>query len=366
VEQAVIELSSELGEREACARLGYARPTFRRHQQLVPASAEPIVHSQTEVLAAPRQQRRYEARQAQQVQARAERARRRSSLALSEAERQTVLDAVHQPRFINRSVPTIQATLLDEGTYCCSKSTMYRILHDSNEVGERRAQACRPAHVKPELCATEPNRVWAWDITKLHGPQKWTYYYLYVVIDIYSRNVVGWLLADRESSELARVLLAETIRKECVNPKLLTIHADRGSSMGSKPVAFLLADLGVTKSHSRPHVSNDNPHIESLFKTVKYQPEFPSSFPNIVEARAFCRAFFEWYNNEHRHSAIAYLTPADVHQGRAAERLQRRQLVLDRAFAAHPERFVRGKPSVPQLPVASYINRPPEDIDTAA
>jgi transposase InsO family protein len=177
------------------------------------------------------------------MRARAESARR-PSLALSEAERQAVLDVVHQPRFINRSVPTIQATLLDEGTYCCSKSTMYRILHDSNEVGERRAQACRPAYVKPELCATEPNRVWAWDITKLHGPQKWTYYYLYVVIDIYSRNVVGWLLADRESSELARVLLAETICKEGVNPKLLTIHADRGSSMGSKPVAFLLADLG--------------------------------------------------------------------------------------------------------------------------
>ena len=192
----------------------------------------------------------------------------------------------------------------------------------------------------------------------MHGPAKWTYHYLYVIIDIYSRYVVGWMVADRESSELARILLAETIRKEGADPARLTIHADNGSSMASKPVAFLLADLGVTKSHSRPHVSNDNPHIESLFKTVKYQPEFPATFANLAEARAFCRAFFAWYNRQHRHSSLALLKPADVHHGRADSILRRRQVTLDTAYTAHPERFVRGVPKVRQLPTASYINRP--------
>jgi putative transposase len=294
-----------------------------------------------------------------------QRARRRSSLALTPAERQTVLDTVHQPRFVDRSVPYIYATLLDEGTYHCSMSTLYRILHSVGEVGDRRDQATRPAHVKPELCATAPRQVFAWDITKLHGPQKWTYYYLYVIIDIYSRYVVGWMVADRESSELARMLLRETIEKEG-HPANLVVHADRGSSMKSKPVAFLLADLGVTKSHSRPHVSDDNPHIESLFKTVKYQPEFPSTFANLAEARAFCRAFFAWYNSQHRHSSIALLTPADVHYGNAPQRLEQRQRTMDVAYAAHPERFVRGNPKVSPLPTASFINRPPEIVADAA
>jgi len=263
-------------------------------------------------------------------------------------------------------VPHIYATLLDEGAYHCLISTMYRILHSVGEVGERRDQARRPAHVKPELCATAPCQVFAWDITKLHGPQKWTYFYLYVIVDIYSRFVLGWMVADRERSELARILLAETIRKERMDPSKLTVHTDRGSSMTSKPVAFLLADLGVTKSHSRPHVSDDNPHIESLFKTVKYQPEFPATFANLAEARAFCRAFFEWYNTQHRHSSLALLTPADVHHGQAEDRLKERQVTMDMAYAAHPERFVHGKPKVRQLPAASFINRPPEVIDNAA
>jgi len=346
VEQVVIDLAGELGEREACIQLGHSRASFRRRHVLVSLPS--------------RQQRRYQARVLDRQERHEKRARRPSSLALCAAERQEVLDAIHQPRFVDRSLPHIHATLLDEGTYQCSLSTKYRILHSVGEVGERRDQATRPTRVKPELCATGPRQVFAWDITKLHGPHKWTYYYLYVIIDIYSRYVVGWMVADRERSELARILLAETIAKEGADPKKLTIHADNGSSMASKPVAFLLADLGVTKSHSRPHVSDDNPHIESLFKTVKYQPEFPSTFANLAEARAFCRDFFRWYNLQHRHSSLALLTPADVHHGRAHTILQQRQVTLDAAYAAHPERFVHGSPKVPQLPTASYINRPQE------
>lgn len=352
MEQVVIDLAVELGEREACEKIGYPRASFRRRHVLVPQPS--------------RQQRRYQARTAERERRHAERVRRPSSLALGAAERQAVLNVVHEPRFTDRSVPHIYATLLDEGTYHCSMSTMYRILHSVGEVGERRDQATRPAHVKPELCATGPRQVFAWDITKLHGPQKWTYYYLYAIIDIYSRYVVGWMVADRESSQLARMLLAETISKEGMDPAKLTVHSDRGSSMTSKPVAFMLADLGVTKSHSRPHVSDDNPHIESLFKTAKYQPEFPATFANLAEARAFCRAFFDWYNKQHRHSSLALLTPADVHHGHADRRLTQRQAVLDAAHLAHPERFVRGTPKVRQLPSASYINRPQEVVDSAA
>jgi putative transposase len=349
-----MDLAVELGEREACAHVGCPRASFRRRHMLAPEALPS------------RQQRRYQARIAARKKRSEERARRVSSLALSTAEREALLNAVHELRFIDRSVPYIYSTLLDEGIYHCSISTMYRVLHSVGEVGERRDVATRPAHVKPELCATAPRQVLAWDITKLHGPQKWTYYHLYAVIDIYSRYIVGWMVADRESSELARILLEETIRKEGMDPTKVTVHADRGSSMTSKPVAFMLADLGVTKSHSRPHVSNDNPHIESFFKTAKYQPEFPATFANIAEARDFCRVFIEWYNNEHRHSSLALLTPADVHHGRAQRKLEQRQAVLDAAHLAHPERFVKGKPQVPELPAASYINRPQEALDNAA
>jgi putative transposase len=359
-----MDLATEMSEREACLQVGSARASFRRHQVRASHASEDSTAAASCVQPS-RQQRRYQARQVKRDQER-RLARRPSSLALGTAERQAVLNAVHEPRFVDRSVPHIYATLLDEGTYHCSISTMYRVLHSVGEVGERRDQATRPAHVKPELCATAPRQVFAWDITKLHGPQKWTSYYLYAIIDIYSRYVVGWMVADRESSELARILLAETIRKERLDPSKLTVHSDRGSSMTSKPVAFLLADLGVTKSHSRPHVSDDNPHIEALFKTVKYQPEFPTTFAHIVEARAFCRVFFEWYNTQHRHSSLALLTPTDVHHGYAQERLEQRQVIMDAAYAAHPDRFVQGKPEVRQLPAASYINRPQEVVDSAA
>jgi putative transposase len=369
VEQAVINLSASVGERDACEKIGIHRGNFQRRRNahglqtiiatIGAVSIENILADISERTT--RQVRRFLERQAAKVV-------RVSSRALTEKQNQELLDAVHQDRFVDRSVPYIYATLLDENRYYGSISTMYRALHRVGEVGERRNQATRPAHLKPELCATAPNRVYAWDITKLHGPRKWTYFYLYAVIDIYSRYVVGWMVADRESSELAKLLLATTIEQQHADPKTLTIHSDRGSSMMSKPVAFMLADLGVTKSHSRPHVSNDNPHIESLFKTAKYQPQFPKTFENLVEARAFCASFFDWYNNEHRHSGIALLTPSDVHRGHAQQRIAARQFALDAAYAAHPERFVHGRPKALQLPPASYINRPPmpEQLEPAA
>lgn len=356
-----------LGERRACAQLGYSRATFQRHyaRELTPegeASCSVVVQSSP----TSRQQRRYAARQAAREERRgAARSRRPSSLAFSVPERQAILNRVHDPRFVDSSISQIYATSLDEGVYLGSISTMYRVVRAAGEIGERRNQATRPATVKPELCAAGPGRVWSWDITKLHGPHKWTYYYLYVVIDIFSRYVVGWMVADRESSALAKTLLAETIRNERVNPLQLTIHADRGSSMKSKPVALMLADLGVTKSHSRPYVSDDNPYIEAHFRTLKYHPQFPATFATLQDARAFCHDFFVWYNNEHRHSGIALLTPADVHHGNAADRPAQRQTVLNQAYAAHPERFVRGKPTPLALRPIVYINRP-QELEMAA
>lgn len=367
--ETIVDMTAVLGERGACRVLHVWRGSFQRQQALLcPESAPESTHestgvdAQTDAIAvdsthADSVPSRHVRRQ--QIRDDTKRTRRASMRALSAEQRRALLDAVHQTRFVDRSVPYIYATLLDEGRYYGSISTFYRVLRSVGEVGERRDQATRPAYVKPELCATSPNHVYAWDITKLHGPRKWTYYHLYVVIDIYSRYVVGWMVADRESSALARVLLKQTIKQQQADPTKLTIHSDRGSSMTSRPVAFLLADLGVTKSHSRPHVSNDNPHIESLFKTAKYQPEFPATFATIFEARSFCRAFVGWYNNEHRHSGIALLTPADVHHGRAQQRTAARQIVLNAAYDAHPERFVRGRPKALQLAPASYINRPP-------
>jgi putative transposase len=363
VEQAVLDVSAVVGEREACKQFGVPRASFQRHQVVASVERE-IAALDQDAISNTVQEPNYKlSRQARRYLARKVSQRTRfSPRALTLLQRQAVLDAVHQTRFIDRSVPYIYATLLDENLYYASISTIYRILRSVGEVGERRDQATRPAHVKPELCATAPNRVWAWDITKLHGPQKWSYYYLYAVIDIYSRYVVGWMIADRESSALAKVLLKTTIREQGADPTKLTIHADRGSSMKSKPVAFMLADLGVTKSHSRPHVSNDNPHIESLFKTIKYQPEFPATFANIVEARAFCHTFYTWYNSEHRHSGIALLTPSDVHHGRVEEKTRMRKATLDAAYDAHPERFVRGR-SKPLELTTSYINRPSTSPD---
>lgn len=252
----------------------------------------------------------------------------------------------------------IYATLLDEGVYLCSMRTMYRILGEESELRERRNQATRPSYHKPELLATGPNQVWSWDITKLKGPAKWSYFYLYVIMDIYSRCVVGWMVADRESSVLAEHLIRATLKKQKVQPGDLTIHADRGSSMVSKPVAFLLADLGVTKSHSRPHTSNDNPYSEAQFKTMKYRPNFPKQFASLFEARAFCQGFFTWYNHEHRHSGIGLMTPEDVHYGRAKAVTEQRARVLDFAYAAHPERFAKKQPQPPILPEGAWINPP--------
>lgn len=284
--------------------------------------------------------------------------------ALSQAERAEVLGVLHEDRFVDQAPASIYATLLDDGRYLCSVPTMYRVLRAEDEVRERRRQARHPASVKPELLATGPNRIWSWDITKLLGPAKWTYFHLYVIIDIYSRYVPGWLLATRETAELAERLLAETIRKHNVVADQLTIHADRGTSMASKTVALLLADLGVIKSHSRPHCSNDNPYSEAHFKTLKYRPEFPDRFGSIEDGRAFCRRFFHWYNVEHRHSGLGFHTPAAVHFGRAEGIQVERARVLQTAYSAHPERFVRHLPVPPSLPGPAWINKPAEVTPT--
>jgi putative transposase len=252
----------------------------------------------------------------------------------------------------------VYATLLDEGSYLCSPSTMYRLLRQHGETGDRRRHATHPAKVKPELLATAPNQVYSWDITKLAGPAKWTWYHLYTILDIYSRYVVGWMVAHRGAAALAERLLADTITEQGVQAGQLTVHANRGTSMTSKPVAMLLADLGVSRSHSRPHVSNDNPYSESQFKTLKHHPSFPDRFGCIQDARTFCQGFFTWYNHEHRHSGIALLTPADVHFGRAEQVISARATVLDAAFQQHPERFVRKAPAPPRLPEAAWINKP--------
>jgi putative transposase len=262
------------------------------------------------------------------------------------------------PRFADAAPAEVVATLLDEGVYLASERTMYRLLAEHGQTTERRNQLVHPAHRRPELLATRPNQLWSWDITKLLGPATWTYDYLYVILDVFSRYVVGWMVAERESAVLAERLLAETVDKQHIGRGQLTVHADRGSSMTSKPVAFLLADLGVTKTHSRPHVSNDNPYSEAQFKTLKYRPGFPDRFGSIQDARAFCQDFFTWYNRVHRHSGIAMMTPEAVHHGHAAQLHRARAEVLSDAYAAHPERFVRKPPAPKPPPTAVWINPP--------
>lgn len=279
-------------------------------------------------------------------------------LALSDEERQTVLGELHSERFLDKSPQEIYTTLLDEDTYHCSPRTMYRILAKEGEVRERRNQVRHPSYKKPELLATSPNQVWSWDITKLKGPAKWKYYYLYVIMDIFSRYVVGWLVAHQEQSALAKRLISETCRKQEIKPNQLTIHADRGSSMKSKPVAFLLSDLGVTKSHSRPYVSNDNPYSESQFKTLKYRPDFPGNFGCIEDSRSFCQDFFNWYNFEHYHSGIANLTPESLHYGRGSQIIEDRAKVLKLAFEANTARFKGKIPKHIDVPESVWINRP--------
>jgi putative transposase len=278
--------------------------------------------------------------------------------ALSATEKQAVLDVLHEERFAEVSAGEAHAMLLDEGRYLCSERTMYRILSRNQEVRERRRHRRHTQYVAPELLATGPRMLWSWDISKLRGPTKWTYYHLYVIIDVYSRYVVGWMVAERESSTLAQRLIEETCLRQRVEHGQLTIHADRGASMRSKPVALLLADLGVTKTHSRPYTSNDNPFSEAAFKTLKYRPDFPDRFGSLEDARGFCSDFFAWYNFEHRHSGVQMLTPHDVHSGRADRTLARRAEVMRAVHAAHPERFVRGLPRAKTLEREVWINKP--------
>jgi len=277
---------------------------------------------------------------------------------LSEVERQAVLDALTSPRFVDMSPPAVYATLLDEGVYLCSIRTFYRILEENEQVRERRNQLTHPEYHKPELLAEGPNEVWSWDITKLRGPKKWNHYQLYLILDVFSRAVVGWAVYERESSVLAKCLIEETCKKHGIQKDQLTIHADRGSSMRSKTVAQLYIDLGVAKSHSRPYTSSDNPYSESQFKTMKYRPTYPKKFSCVQEARDFVRMFVHWYNHEHRHSGIGLMPPAAVHSGEAHELRRKRNEVLEGAYGTNPERFVKGCPQAPVLQDAVWINKP--------
>ena len=278
--------------------------------------------------------------------------------ALSEAERTEVFEVLCSSRFADRAPAEVYATLLDEGVYLCSERTMYRILAENRAVRERRAQRSHPNHPKPEVVARGPNEAWSWDVTRLLGPRKGQYFHLYVILDIFSRYVTGWMVAERETAGLAGRLIEESCLKHGVRPQVLTLHSDRGSPMTAKCTAQLLADLGVTQSLSRPRVSNDNPYSEAQFKTVKYHPGFPGRFSNIEEAKEFCRSFFPWYNTEHRHGGIGLLTPAQVHFGHAPEVIRQRQDVLAAAYAARPERFVAGPPRASELPAQVWINPP--------
>jgi len=284
--------------------------------------------------------------------------RPRPPSALSPAEETTALALLHSERFADKAPAEVVATLVGEGQYVCSERTMYRLLEKHGEVKERRAQLRHPAYKKPELVATAANQVWSWDITKLKTHAKWTYLYLYVVLDIFSRYVVGWMLADHENGTHAERLMRETFERQGIKPGQLVVHADRGQPMRSKRLSQLLADLDVTRSHSRPHVSDDNPYSESQFKTLKYHPSFPERFGGHEDGRAFCREFFPWYNDEHHHGALAYLTPQQVHFGHADEALQRRHGTMLAAYARHPTRFIGGPPQLPTLPRAVYINPP--------
>jgi putative transposase len=285
---------------------------------------------------------------------------------LGETEKAQVRDLLNSERFQDQPPREVYATLLDEGQYHCSWRTMYRILDEHAEVRERRNQLRHPTYQRPELLATGPKQLWSWDITKLRGPAKGQFYYLYVILDVFSRYVPGWLIAERESAELAEELIAETCRKQGITAAQLTIHADRGGPMLAQPVAQLMADLRVQKSHSRPHVSNDNPYSEAQFRTLKYCPTYPDRFGSVADARQWADDFFQWYNHEHHHTGLALLTPADVHHGRAPAILAERQATLQRAYAAHPERFVKGAPQAPQLPTAVWINPPKSDAESTS
>jgi len=296
----------------------------------------------------------------------APKARAPSPRALLKTERDQVLAHLHGPRFIDQTPAETYATLLDEGVYICSIRSMYRILAAQGEVLERRRQRRHPVYAKPELLAEAPNMVWSWDITKLRGPVTWSYFYLYVIIDIFSRRVTGWRIEEAENASLFKALFNDAVAKHAIPKGQLTLHADRGAPMKAKVTALMLADLGVTKSHSRPQISNDNPFSEAQFKTLKYQPEFPARFETIDQARAFCRRFFDWYNRDHHHSGIGLMTPDQVHFGQADAITAERQVALDAAFALNPERFVSGSPTPPIVPTAVWINPPKNTNESQA
>jgi len=333
VRQQVTELAQQTSTQEACLALAYPRSSYYRQQQ-----EKPVKEPQS---ATP------------------------SPRALPAVEREAVRDTLNSERFVDSSPRQVYGTLLDEGEYLCSVSTMYRILRQNAEVRERRNQKRHPAHKKPELLATAPNQVWSWDITKLRGPVPHVYYYMYTILDIFSRYVVGYLIAQRELASLAKQLVADSCAKQGIEPDQLILHADRGSSMTSKTLALLLADLGVGKSHSRPYTSDDNPFSEAQFKTMKYRPNYPDRFGGLHHARTWARPFFPWYNHEHRHTSLGLMTPATVHYGQAAELTLQRQAVLTAAYEKYPERFVQGQPVAPQLPTAVWIN-PPLERDGAS
>jgi putative transposase len=327
--QAVETLAPTIGIATACEAVGLPRVSFYRAQPPgEPAASSPAPMRPT------------------------------SPRALTPMEKETVREVLNSERFQDQAPREVYATLLDEARYLCSWRTMYRILAENQEIRERRDQLQHPVYAKPERLATRPNQLWSWDITKLRGPVTWTYYYLYVILDVYSRYVVGWMIAERESEELAQELIRETCVKQGIQPGQLTLHADNGSAMISKSVAQLLIDLDVVKSHSRPHVSDDNSYSEAQFRTLKYRPDYPERFGCLADARAWAQAFFAWYHQEHHHTGLGLLTPAVVHSGQAETVLQKRQHVLQMAYAAHPKRFVKHVPVPAQLPAAVWINPP--------
>ena len=327
IERTVEELTPLIGTRPACRALGASVATIYRRRR----PPEP----------------------------RAPRPRPAPGRALSEAERERVLEVLHYERFVDCSPAQVYATLLDEEQYLCSERTMYRLLEAKHGgVRERRDQLTHPAYARPELLAERPNELWSWDISKLKGPAKWTYYYLYAILDVFSRYAVGWTVQHRESGQVAKALIEQATEQQQIGRGVLTVHADRGGPMRGKPVAFLLADLGITKTHNRPYTSTDNPYSEAQFKTLKYRPEFPERFDSIEHAREHCRAFFDCYNHEHRHSGIGLMTPAAVHHGHAERLHAARARVLDAAYTRNPERFVRRPPVPPALPTAAWINKP--------
>jgi putative transposase len=342
MQQAVQELVPQIGVAAACRALGVPRSSYYRGMPKAQATSTALDTAASDLLAAAAPRPRGRAR------------------GLSADEQAQVLSVLNSERFADLAPREVYATLLDERRYLCSWSTMYRLLRQARATTRRRDRPRRTGYTKPELLATGPRQLWSWDITKLKGPTTWTYFYLYVILDVFSRYVVGWMITNCESAELAEALIAETCAHEAIRPDQLTIHADRGSAMTSKCVAELLSDLGVAKTHSRPHVSNDNPFSEAQFKTVKYHPTCPERFGCLEDARAWARPLFAWYNHEHHHTGLGLLTPAVVHHGQAETVLAARHDVLSMAYQSHPERFVRGQPRPATPPTAVWINPPAE------